>query len=382
MSINRPPLTGNPALDSWADEVTRELSLSSASNVAPSSRIVGGGGDSNINSATLTLFKRYTAATLPPSEDIAVSCTYRFSTTTLTNDSTASTTDFDGWSRSIPSTGGDWIYTIIVNIASATDYEVIDSADWSTPELYGEPGVDGERGAGRWNIPVSSLPTNSAGADSEWDSWVNKPGDPVDKDQAWFYTGTESAPTGQSVWIYTLGTDTWTEQTEVTDGDLIIDDTVNTPKLVDESTTAARSGFGNYSAKTVSRPTNFNTLVTGTDYLVVNALLEEYTGGDTLILVNITGKGTGTNPLDMKLYVEETGTGTLTLLRSFTLGLVADLGAAATDINEPVTLTHVFNDPTEIGNELDFILTVSEPSSSTNYGDVSYPTIWVQEVKK
>jgi hypothetical protein len=83
----------------------------------------------------------------------------------------------------------------------------------------------GSAGAGRWNIPVTSLPTTSAEAQTAWDaSSVGR--DEVESDQAWFYTGTEANPTAQSVWIYDSGTSTWNEQDEVIDGSLLVTGTV------------------------------------------------------------------------------------------------------------------------------------------------------------
>ncbi len=83
----------------------------------------------------------------------------------------------------------------------------------------------GSDGAGRWNIPVTSLPTTSAQAQTAWDaSSVGR--DEVESDQAWFYTGTEANPTAQSVWIYDSGTSTWNEQNEVIDGNLLVTGTV------------------------------------------------------------------------------------------------------------------------------------------------------------
>jgi hypothetical protein len=83
----------------------------------------------------------------------------------------------------------------------------------------------GSAGAGRWNIPVTSLPTTSAQAQTAWDaSSVGR--DEVESDQAWFYTGTEANPTAQSVWIYDSGTSTWNEQDEVIDGSLLVTGTV------------------------------------------------------------------------------------------------------------------------------------------------------------
>ena len=92
----------------------------------------------------------------------------------------------------------------------------------------GPAGDDGARGAGRWNIQVSSLPTTSSGADTDFTAAI---GDPVDRDQAWFYTGTQASPTSQNVWIYNYSGDTWVEQTEVIDGSLVVSGTVTADRL-------------------------------------------------------------------------------------------------------------------------------------------------------
>ena len=87
-------------------------------------------------------------------------------------------------------------------------------------------GDDGARGAGRWHIQVTSLPTTSALANSRWaDGSGNQPSAAVIGDQVFFYKGTLSNPTAQSVWIYE-GSGTWNEQEEVIDGDLIVNGTI------------------------------------------------------------------------------------------------------------------------------------------------------------
>lgn len=100
----------------------------------------------------------------------------------------------------------------------------------------GATGADGARGAGRWNIGVTTLPTTSSGADTDF---TNAIGDPVDLDQAWFYTGTQANPTSQSVWIYDAGTDTWNEQEEVIDGDLLVTGSVTASKIAISDETAS-----------------------------------------------------------------------------------------------------------------------------------------------
>jgi hypothetical protein len=127
---------------------------------------------------------------------------------------------------------------------SAVDFsgnEGSNSAPASTTTLVAP---DGERGPGRWNISVVSLPTTSSEANTAFEADV---GTPVDRDQAWFYTGTESAPTAQNVWIYNLSTDTWTEQTEVIDGDLLVDGTITADKLIAQSISALGLTIGTLS---------------------------------------------------------------------------------------------------------------------------------------
>ena len=96
--------------------------------------------------------------------------------------------------------------------------------------LPGEDGIDGVRGPGRWNIGVNTLPSNTSEADLAWaDGTGVQPDDPIADDQAWFYTGTESSPTSQSVWIYS-GT-AWSKQEEVISGDLIVNGTITADKI-------------------------------------------------------------------------------------------------------------------------------------------------------
>ena len=94
--------------------------------------------------------------------------------------------------------------------------------------------IDGEagpRGAGRWHIQVSVLPTTSGEANTAYNTGSgNQPDAAVLDDQAWFYTGTLSNPTGQSVWIYE-GAGVWNKQEEVIDGDLIVAGTITATQI-------------------------------------------------------------------------------------------------------------------------------------------------------
>jgi hypothetical protein len=71
----------------------------------------------------------------------------------------------------------------------------------------------------------------------------------VDFDRAWFYLGTQSNPTDQSVWIYEEGSgateaDSWNEQEEVIDGDLLVTGTVTAEKVVVDNATIEGDGSG------------------------------------------------------------------------------------------------------------------------------------------
>ena len=143
----------------------------------------------------------------------------------FTDSGLADSTEYFYRVKAVDFTGNESGYS---NEGSATTNDQLqDGADGAT-------GADGARGAGRWNIGVTTLPTTSSGADTDF---TNAIGDPVDLDQAWFYTGTQANPTSQSVWIYDAGTDTWNEQEEVIDGDLLVTGSINASKIAisDES---------------------------------------------------------------------------------------------------------------------------------------------------
>jgi len=121
----------------------------------------------------------------------------------------------------------------VVSITYSISYKKLNGATGSTfikqTITKSSAGADG---AGRWNIPVATLPTTSAQAQSAWDSADVAGRAPVESDQAWYYTGTEANPTSQSVWLYNSSTSSWNEQEEVIDGDLLVTGTVTSDKVV------------------------------------------------------------------------------------------------------------------------------------------------------
>ena len=136
MSINRPPITGNPALDSWMDQVTKATSLAAQSVGALDTAQALAKGNVPVNAVTLVLYKGYNDGTLPLSEFIDVPTTYEYSTGILKNNSNQSIDEYSGWSRSIPSlVDGNYIYACQVNIADTAPTETIAATDWSEPVL-------------------------------------------------------------------------------------------------------------------------------------------------------------------------------------------------------------------------------------------------------
>tara|TARA_R110001592_G_scaffold169944_1_gene406670 strand:- start:857 stop:4372 length:3516 start_codon:yes stop_codon:yes gene_type:complete len=122
------------------------------------------------------------------------------------------------------------------------------SANQSVTTDVAPAGADGARGAGRWNIGVTSLPTTSSGANTDFVAAI---GSPVDKDQAWFYTGTAANPTAQGVWLYDASTPVWIEQQEVIDGNLLVTETVTANAINADAITGKNVTVGNLTATTV-----------------------------------------------------------------------------------------------------------------------------------
>ncbi len=109
----------------------------------------------------------------------------------------------------------------------------------------------GKRGAGRWQIPVTSLPTTTAQAQTAWDSnWSDRPGSAVIGDQANFFEGTLSNFTGTSTWSYDGSI--WINQAEIIDGDLVVTGTITTDKIFANAITADKIAANNINADSIA----------------------------------------------------------------------------------------------------------------------------------
>ena len=109
----------------------------------------------------------------------------------------------------------------------------------------------GRRGAGRWQIPVNSIPTTTAQAQAAWDSsWADRPGSPVVGDQANFFEGTLSNFTATAAWSYDGAI--WINQAEIIDGDLIVTGTVTTDKIFANAITADKIAANSINANKIA----------------------------------------------------------------------------------------------------------------------------------
>ena len=108
----------------------------------------------------------------------------------------------------------------------------------------------GARGAGRWDVGVTSLPTTSSGANTAFEAAYGT-NFAVDRDQAWFYTGTVANPTSQGVWLYDADVPVWIEQEEVIDGNLLVTGTVTANAIDADAITGKNVTVGNLTTTTV-----------------------------------------------------------------------------------------------------------------------------------
>lgn len=202
MAIIRPPVTGNMSLDAWMDQVTKQVSLASQTADAVATAQALTSGVNPVNAVTLVLYKRYTANTLPVSEEISVETVYEYSSGTLTTSDTQSTTDFSGWSRAIPDiSNGDYLYACQVNIADTAPTETIAATDWSTPVLIAAANTEGLDGFNNATVTLYQR-TNSATA----------PADPLGTLTYTFATGS---------YTRTVTTDGWVDINNVGSGDYL-----------------------------------------------------------------------------------------------------------------------------------------------------------------
>lgn len=113
----------------------------------------------------------------------------------------------------------------------------------------GNPGADGPRGAGRWMIPVTSLPSTSNTAQNAWNAaGADIPDRPVVMDQVIFYTGSVGNPTSQRAyicqWVSSNTSHGWSYQQFLMRGNLLVTGSV-TANEIDSRGLNVRDEYGN-----------------------------------------------------------------------------------------------------------------------------------------
>jgi len=154
MALVRPPITDDPALNSFLNQALLEISKASldANNVKKSLLEF----ESNNNSATLYLYKRALAGETPSDITSEVIYNYKRGTLALSVDKIP-TNIIDGWSFNTPPNiaDGDFIWQVYVHISSDIGKETISPEAWSTPEIVSiDPDIIASQ------IPTPSSPAN------------------------------------------------------------------------------------------------------------------------------------------------------------------------------------------------------------------------------
>jgi len=131
MSIIRPPISKDQAVDSWANQVTEAINkglFAPSVNPADGTALVSVSGNS---SATLYLYVRTNSASAPTAVDEVINYNYR--TASFEGDGTYGTAN---WTPSPPSVvNGNYLWTCVVNISANVEREVIQASSWSTPQI-------------------------------------------------------------------------------------------------------------------------------------------------------------------------------------------------------------------------------------------------------
>jgi hypothetical protein len=94
---------------------------------------------SGLNSAMVFLYQRSNSATPPTVNSDGVNAVYTFSTATLTNIPS-------GWSTSVPSSGGKYLYVTQATAVSVGTTDTITDAEWATVTLLAQNGDNGTAG--------------------------------------------------------------------------------------------------------------------------------------------------------------------------------------------------------------------------------------------
>lgn len=143
MAVIKPPITGDPTLDSWTNQITQTMNAGVTTGSSPSVGARGSAGASGFNTATISLFARTTTNSAPSAVDEQL--TYTYSTAQLVNGSnhdgyTNGIGPSDVWFRKVNAGSGDFVWTTTVSVADTNDVEIIAADSWSAVALLSTSG--------------------------------------------------------------------------------------------------------------------------------------------------------------------------------------------------------------------------------------------------
>jgi len=146
MTVIKPPITGDAILDSWTQQITRELNSGSGGTGAGGTSQANVGA-SGFNTATIYLYARTSTDSAPSAMNEET--TYTYKTGVLVNgDSHDGTSNGlgpnDAWFRDVPSGAGGYLWVTTVHVADTGAVETIASGSWSTVTKLAEKGEQGK----------------------------------------------------------------------------------------------------------------------------------------------------------------------------------------------------------------------------------------------
>ena len=172
MPVQQPPITGDPQVDSFNQQVANAINEMPLGNVITTERIVGTdiagsqgrAGADGFNRATVFIYQRTSinevnglTAPDPISNNVALQYTYDNSSL-LANDGNGNFIigpPWEGWYNYIPERDpvarNDYIWFQAVNIADRGPTDLIASSDWSAVGLFGRPGIGALRAVVDYN---------------------------------------------------------------------------------------------------------------------------------------------------------------------------------------------------------------------------------------
>ena len=167
MTVIKPPITGDAILDSWTQQITRELNSGSGGTGAGGTSQANVGA-SGFNTATIYLYARTSSDSAPSAMNEET--TYTYKTGVLVNgDSHDGVSNGlgpnDAWFRDVPSGAGGYLWVTTVHVADTGAVETIASGSWSTVTKLAEKG---EQGKFAVELYKRSSSTPSAPTDVTW----------------------------------------------------------------------------------------------------------------------------------------------------------------------------------------------------------------------